>query len=112
MHSPFELRFLHQLSPGWGNRRTNPPGRPARAQTKVARLLARLEQGPATAHELAVIAHVDDRFHVAGLLKHHRASGRVLLEKNVYQLNPTFSDPAIWRAAELLRAAGWKVEAP
>lgn len=110
--SPFETRFLPQCSPGWGTRRSNPPGRPARPATKVAKLLARLEQGPATAHELAMLVDVDSTFHVAGLLKYHRNIGRVTLERGRYALNEQFTDPAIWRAAELLRAAGWKVEAP
>ena len=62
INSPFDTRRLPQLANTWGKRHSNAVGRPEKPATKTSRILERLRQGPATAHELAEIAEDDVLF--------------------------------------------------
>jgi hypothetical protein len=110
--SPFDTRHLPQLAATWGKRHSNAVGRPAKPETKTSRILERLRQGPATAHELAEIAEVETVFHVVGLLKSHQQIGQVQCKNGKYFMNEAFIHPKLFRAAEMLRAAGWIVKEP
>lgn len=84
----------------------------AKAGTKLAALLAVLaERGSATTLTLAVCVELETR-QVWGLLKGPREIGQVNFDNGRWSLAAGFHGREVERAAALLRARGWRVEAP
>lgn len=95
-------------------RATRPTSEPPRQQedTKLARLLAELSaRDSATTLTLSVCCDLSSR-QVWGLLKAPRAAGQVSYSEGRWTCNRDWRGAAVERAAALLRAHGWQVQAP
>lgn len=87
------------------------PAAALRGQNPTAQLLSLIAQRPHGTAELAQAVGLCTR-RVWGLLKNARASGQVSFSGSTWQHNHDWLPADIERAAQLLRAAGWRVERP